>query len=110
MRHYPRTDNNQDAIVEAFRAAGATVLSLAAMGKGCPDLIVGYSAGGRGVNLLVEVKDGSKPPSKRRLSADQVRWHAEWRGQVCVVKSVEEALKLLHDRTPALERAGKGER
>lgn len=93
MRHHPRTDTNQTAITKALKAAGATVLSLAAMGKGCPDLLVGY----HGANLLVEVKDGAKVPSRRKLTADQVQWHADWRGQVCVVTSVKQALELLVD-------------
>jgi hypothetical protein len=56
-----------------------------------PDLLIGW----RGKNLLVEVKDGSKPPSDRKLTPDQVKWHEAWRGQVCVVKSVQEALEAI---------------
>jgi hypothetical protein len=45
----------------ALRSAGATVQSLAGVGKGVPDLLVGF----KGQTLLFEVKDGFKPPSKR---------------------------------------------
>ena len=41
---------------------------------------------------MLEVKDGSKPPSDRELTPDQVKWHIAWRGQVAVVTSVEEAI------------------
>ena len=44
---------------------------------------------------MIEVKDGDKPPSARKLTPDQVTWHEAWRGQVCVVKSVEEALEAI---------------
>ncbi len=87
MRH-GKIDANQTQIVTA---AGATVLSLADLGKGCPDLVCGY----RGVNYLLEVKDGSKPPSKRKLTPDEVTWHAGWAGQVTVINSPAEALELL---------------
>lgn len=71
------------------RAAGATVQSLAAVGKGVPDLLCGY----QGTTVLIECKDGRLPPSKRQLTADQIEWHAAWRGGRCVVvNSVDEAL------------------
>lgn len=41
MRRAARTDANQTAIVEALRKCGASVQSLAAVGKGVPDLLVG---------------------------------------------------------------------
>jgi hypothetical protein len=88
VRRAARTDDNQAAIVQALRAVGATVQSLAAVGAGCPDLLVGY----RGSNHLLEVKDLAKPASARKLTEDQVRWHATWRGQRLVVESVEDAL------------------
>jgi hypothetical protein len=47
------------------------------------------------VNLLLEVKDGSKPPSARKLTPDEAEWHSAWRGQVVTVKSVAEALGVL---------------
>ena len=92
MRRAAKIDDNQTEIVDALRKAGASVQSLAATGKGCPDLLVGYN----GMNLLMEVKDGSKVPSKRKLTSDQITWHFNWLGQVEVVKNVEEALRLLN--------------
>jgi len=92
-RKAARVDDNQGVIVEALRGAGASVQSLAATGKGCPDLLIGY----RGANVLAEVKDGDKIPSKRRLTDDQVKWHSRWKGQVAVVESSKEALQLLVD-------------
>ena len=76
--------------VKALRAAGATVQHLHTVGHGCPDILVGI----RGCeNYLLEIKDGAKPPSKRRLTKDEARWHRRWRGQVDVVKDVDEALR-----------------
>lgn len=92
MRRAAKIDANQTAIVSALRAAGASVQSLAAVGDGVPDFLVGF----RGVNFTLECKDGNQPPSKQRLTADQVKWHAEWRGApVVVVNSPEAALRAI---------------
>jgi hypothetical protein len=89
MRRAAKVDANQPAIVEALRRVGCEVEVTSTIGGGFPDLIVGY----RGVNHMLEVKDGSKPPSARKLTPDQERWHARWRGRVVVVESVEDALR-----------------
>jgi hypothetical protein len=92
MRRAARIDANQEQVVSALRAAGATVQSLAGVGVGVPDLLVGY----QGKTLLLEVKDGKKPPSERRLTEDQVRWHGAWHGgPLAVVDGVEAALRML---------------
>ena len=94
MRRAARTDQNQASIVSAFRQRGATVQPLHTIGAGCPDLLVGW----RGQNYLIEVKDGSKSPSKQRLTDDEKRWLQQWRGQVCIVSNVEQAIELLEKR------------
>lgn len=66
-------DDNHDEIVQALRAAGAFVRSLAAVGDGMPDLLVTKNR----QTLLVEVKDGKRPPSERRLTLDQQKFHRE---------------------------------
>ena len=86
-----RIDANQPEIVDELRGLGCTVTSLASVGRGCPDLLIGIG----GINLLAEVKDGNKPPSKRKLTDDEWEWHADWRGQVCVVESREDARRLV---------------
>lgn len=92
MRRAAKVDANQPEIVAALRRVGADVFSLAAVGDGIPDLLVGF----RGQTFLLEVKDGSKPPSARQLTPDQIHWHAAWRGGRCVVvNGVTEALAAL---------------
>lgn len=89
MRRAAKTDANQEEIVAALRKIGASVQPLHAVGKGCPDILVGW----RGMNSVLEIKDGSKPPSARKLTDDQEKWHAEWRGQVTVVENIEQAIE-----------------
>jgi len=87
-----RIDANHEQVVLALRTAGATVQSLAATGKGVPDLLVGF----QGKTLLMEIKDGSKTPSDRRLTEDQLKWHGAWRGgPLAVVDGVDAALRML---------------
>ena len=88
MRRAAKVDDNQAVIVAAYRGVGASVTPTHTAGDGFPDLAVGF----RGQNFLVEVKDGEKPPSRRKLTPDQEEWHRAWRGQVAVVKNVSEAL------------------
>ena len=92
MRRAAKTDANQAMIVGALRACGARVLSLAAVGKGCPDLLVGH----RGKLYLMECKDGTKPPSARELTPDQIDFHMDWYGlPIHVVNSADEAVATL---------------
>ena len=79
--HQGRTDGNQQAIIDALRAEGASVQSLASVGAGVPDLLVGA----KGRTYLVEVKDGEKCPSHRKLTPDQKRWILKWKGKPPVV-------------------------
>lgn len=89
--HAGRVDENQKAIVAAFRACGWSVTSLAQVGRGCPDLVVGK--GGR--NLLVEVK---RP--KGANTHDEDSWRGAWKGQVCTVRTVEDVAALTYCHEP----------
>ncbi|MEQ8767183.1 MAG: hypothetical protein RL885_24950 [Planctomycetota bacterium] len=84
-------DENQPAIVRALRRVGASVYSTAALGRGFPDLCVGW----QGRNYLMEVKDGAKIRSKRRLTPEEEDFAAVWRGQLVVVETVDEALAVI---------------
>ena len=86
MRRAAKVDANQSLIVAALRKAGCSVWSSAALGKGFPDLVVGY----QGRTFLVEVKDGSKPPSARQLTPDQQEFVKNWKGDWTLIESVEE--------------------
>lgn len=91
MRRAARTDGNQTAIASALLAAGCSVHSLAAVGDGLPDLLVGVERS----NILLECKDPAQPPSKRRFTAAQKKWHAEWKGTAHVVETIEQALAVI---------------
>ena len=90
-KYASKVDVNQPTIVKWFRDHGCSVAHTHNAGLGFPDLVVGIN----GLNLLVEVKDGDKPPSARKLTKDQEKWHGEWSGQVAIVKDVNECRELL---------------
>jgi hypothetical protein len=88
MRRRANVDENQPEITEALRKAGASVQPLHAVGKGCPDLLVGYN----GMNFLLEVKNPLKSPTAQALTPAQLDWHVGWGGQIAIVKSARDAL------------------
>lgn len=90
-KYAAKADRNQPEIVAMLRLVGCTVQHLHTIGKGCPDLLVGY----RGKNYVLELKDGKLPPSGRKLTDDEKRWHEDWRGEVHVVSNVREALEVI---------------
>ena len=115
MRRRGNVDSNHREIVRALEGIGATVTSLADLGEGVPDLLVGF----RRRNRLIEIKDGRKAPSRRKARPCQEDFAATWNGEpVCLVRSPEEAIeaatadvvpaRLLLDARPALERKARG--
>lgn len=90
MRRAPRLDSNHAEIVEALKRAGVRVRSMAAVGDGFPDLLCGF----RDTLVLLEVKDGSRPPSERKLSQSEAEFVATW-PKTYVVTSGEEAVRVV---------------
>ena len=76
-----RVDANQAAIVADLRKLGMTVVDLHEVGKGVPDLLVGW----KGVCLLVEVKSGPKA----RLTQEQLDFIATSQAPVLVAWKTE---------------------
>jgi hypothetical protein len=91
MRTAARVDANQPEIVKALRAIGASVLVMSQL-KNCFDLLIGY----RGRTFLFEVKDGSKPPSARKLTPGEQEFKDSWKGsEYHIVLSVEQAIEIV---------------
>ena len=82
MRRAAKVDLSQAAIVAALRKAGNQVESLAAVGRGVPDLIVSRA----GKLWLLECKTG-----KGELTPAQREWHGRF--PVHIVRDGLEALR-----------------
>ena len=90
MRRAARRDNGEQDIIKAMRAEGAYVKQI--NDEGLFDLLVSY----RGETLLIEVKDGAKPPSARRLTDAEQKFHDEWPlSNLFIIISPEDAVALL---------------
>ena len=83
--------------MKALRTAGMTVHITSALGGGFPDLVVGW----RGINVLLEVKDGAKFPSQQALTLDEQKFFDSWGGQRCVVLSAEHAVDAVLEQAVA---------
>jgi len=82
-----RVDANHGEIVAAFRKAGCSVVSLAMVGSGCPDLLIGW----RDRTILVEIKTETG-----ELRESQKKWNASWVGdRPCLVRSLEDVEKVI---------------
>ena len=98
-----RADANQPAIVEAFRKLGASVAHCHTVGKGFPDIAVGYG----GLTMLVEIKDPNQPPSKQKLTDDEQTFFDTWKGGVRLVtnpRQVHETVEVLQQWVNAIQR------
>ena len=84
-----RTDANHAEIIRALEKLGASVIDTSQLGDGFPDLIVGY----RRRNWLLEVKDGTKAPSRLLLTVAQKAFFQTWNGALPeVVRSVDDVI------------------
>jgi len=79
-----KTDDNQQEIMDALRAAGAEVTSLHQLGQGVPDLLVSF----RGVWHVAEVKS-----DVGHLTDPQNEWIDKQKAVVYVWHTPAEALR-----------------
>lgn len=86
-----KVDANHNAVADYLRRIGYSVFSTAALGNGFPDLLVGCA----GFAAVVEVKDGAKPPSARKLTEDEQRFAEQFTGNYIVAISPEDAAEQL---------------
>ena len=92
-----RVDGNQKQLTALFRQMGVSVQLLHTVGCGCPDILLGLTDyRGKRVNILVELKDGAQPLSAQKLTMPEVEFFGRWKGQVCIVRSVDEAKELIN--------------
>lgn len=93
MRTAARVDANQKEIVKGLRGMGAAVLVTSQL-KNAFDILVGF----RGKLYIMEIKDGTRPPSGRKLTPGEestsemfkrvgIKYH--------IIKDVDEALKVI---------------
>lgn len=94
MRISAKTDVNQAIIVRAFRRLGCHVI-LTHQLKNAFDCLVFH----KGNIYPVEIKDGTKPPSARKLTEGEQKCKEAIEATGCqyhVITNVEDAIKLIY--------------
>lgn len=93
MRYAKRTDENHKELIAELREVlpDATITDLSGVGKGVPDILIGWKK----MNFLFEIKDGEKTKSQRSLTDAQKDFHLKHQGQANVVTSAAEVCAIL---------------
>jgi hypothetical protein len=81
-----RLDANHNEVGDYLRALGWSVLELARHG-----VSVDMAVSKLNFAALVEVKDGSRPPSARQLTDEEKRLKANWQGPYIIALSPQDA-------------------
>jgi Holliday junction resolvase len=105
MRKKARVDANQKEIVQQLRKIGISVLHTHQLGRGAPDIILGY----RNENFMIELKDGNKTKSQQKLTPDEIEFQAKWQGNYAVCNSLEQILSVIDyvDETRVIRKTSK---
>ena len=72
-----RVDLDQKQMIAQLEGMGFSVLNLSAVGRGCPDLLVGKD----GQNFLLDIKS-----EKGALTPAQIEFHKNWQGHCEIIK------------------------
>lgn len=91
-RRAAKVDENQGELVDLIRKLGVSVEITSSAHDGMTDLILGYG----GVSVLTEVKDGNKPPSRRKLTPEQEKFHNRFMGAITVIENQDQAIELVN--------------
>jgi len=87
MRRAARADTNQPDIVRKLRSLGASIWHTHTIGRGGPDIVVGYC----GVNVLAEIKRDER----EQLTLAEYKFHATWKGNIVILRGIDDAIGLL---------------
>jgi hypothetical protein len=82
-----RKDANHNDVTAYLENRGWSVFDTSGLGYGFPDALVGKPE----FCAVVEIKDGSKPPSARKLTPDEQRFKDNWTGPYVLATSPEDA-------------------
>jgi len=89
-----RVDGNHKEIVKHFEAFGCSVLSIADLAN-CCDICVGL----HGRTIMIEIKDGKKVPSARKLTSGEIAFKESWKGCWRLCESIKDADKIIAELT-----------
>jgi Holliday junction resolvase len=89
MTYARKVDDNHKIIVQKFRELGASVFDASGVGRGFPDILVGFN----NQTALVEIKSNDK----KKFTEPQLKFMAEWKGSaVSRINDVQGAERLIN--------------
>jgi Holliday junction resolvase len=90
MTYAKKVDENHKIIVQKFRELGASVFDASGVGRGFPDILVGFN----NQTALVEIKSSDK----KKFTEPQLKFMAEWKGSaVSRINDVQGAERLINN-------------
>jgi len=92
-----RVDANQTELIKYFNTWGCSVLNISAL-KNCCDIIVSK----HGRSIFVEIKDGSKPKSARKLTEGEEKFKAETQGAWRLCENEKDAQNIINELNSTL--------
>ena len=88
MSYARKVDLNHTDVVKTLRSLGATVFDASKVGKGFPDLVVGY----KNKTILVEIKSSEN----KKFTTAQLKFMSEWKGSSVVrINDIDGAIRLI---------------
>lgn len=91
MRRNAKVDRGHFEIGVAVQDAGYSFLSLAALGRGKPDALIGADLSR---TFLIEIKSPDAKGARKTLNAAQSEFFSTWHGEKHVVTSIPQVLDL----------------
>lgn len=90
FRRKAKVDSNQSEIVNKFRELGWSVAHTHQLKNFC-DIVV---AKNKNTTILIEIKDGNKAPSQRKLTKGEQEFMDSWKGDYRIVLSIEDVNRI----------------
>ncbi len=87
-------DTNHNELVNHFREFGLSVLIIADLAN-CCDIVIAL----HGRTIMIEIKDGKKPPSARKLTSGEIAFKESWKGCWRLCESIKDADKIIAELT-----------
>ena len=87
-----KKDDNHDDVVKMFISCGWSVLDVHEL-KNCCDIIVSRAY----QTVAIEIKDGSKPRSKRLLTTGEKKFKSRWGGMYAVIETEKDVMDLTEE-------------
>ena len=88
-KHINRKDSNHHEIVKEFRKLGWFVTDVSDVPKIC-DIRIDKLFDGYPVSVVVEIKDGEKVQSNRKITKDEFEYLSNFPGNIAIMESIHD--------------------